>query len=119
MHRNYLGASADELVCQAKVPGEAELWAVNMAARPQVTISPTLQTFPQSQVTLYSLGRKRFARLAAEGDRVQVDITSIIIIIIIQVDEVRPWGSDALFTLQFQETERRYALQVNCSVVLP
>lgn len=83
---NYLGASADELVCQAKVPGEAELWAVNMAARPQVT--------------LYSLGRKRFARLAAEGDRVQVD-------------EVRPWGSDALFTLQFQETERRYALQTS------
>ena len=40
MVRNYLGASADELVCQAKSPGESELWAVNMAARPQVPPSP-------------------------------------------------------------------------------
>ena len=32
----FLGASADELVCTAKTPGQSELWAINLAARPQV-----------------------------------------------------------------------------------
>lgn len=33
----YLGASADKLTCTAKVPGDAELWHVHLAARPQVS----------------------------------------------------------------------------------
>ena len=48
----FLGASADNLVCSAKSPGDGELWYVNLAARPQVN--------------LRSVGRKRFARLSEE-----------------------------------------------------
>jgi fascin 1/2 len=33
----YLGASADKLTCTAKAPGDAELWHVHLAARPQVS----------------------------------------------------------------------------------
>ena len=40
----FLGASSDELVCSAKSPGEAELWSVNLAARPQVILNPDNQT---------------------------------------------------------------------------
>jgi hypothetical protein len=32
----FLGASADNLQCVAKTPGDAELWFVHLAARPQV-----------------------------------------------------------------------------------
>lgn len=32
----FLGASADSLICKAKTPGDAELWFVHLAARPQV-----------------------------------------------------------------------------------
>lgn len=32
----HLGASTDKLTCTAKVPGDAELWQVHLAARPQV-----------------------------------------------------------------------------------
>merc|ERR1712088_479431 len=34
----FLGASADNLVCSAKSPGDGELWYVNLAARPQVNL---------------------------------------------------------------------------------
>ena len=34
----FLGASADNLVCSAKSPGDGELWYVNLAARPQVNV---------------------------------------------------------------------------------
>ena len=34
----FLGASADKLTCTAKVPGDAELWHVHLAARPQVCV---------------------------------------------------------------------------------
>ncbi|KAJ8896677.1 hypothetical protein PR048_002022 [Dryococelus australis] len=33
----FLGASADKLTCTAKAPGDAELWLVHLAARPQYT----------------------------------------------------------------------------------
>ena len=32
----YLGAAGDKLVCNAKLPTDAELWTVHLAARPQV-----------------------------------------------------------------------------------
>ncbi|KAF2357589.1 Fascin domain, partial [Trinorchestia longiramus] len=31
----YLGAAGDKLVCSAKLPTDAELWTVHLAARPQ------------------------------------------------------------------------------------
>jgi len=59
MSRGYfLGASADELVCTAKTPGQSELWAINLAARPQVNIK--------------SIGRKRFARLSDNKAEIHV-----------------------------------------------
>jgi len=92
MSRGYfLGASADELVCTAKTPGQSELWAINLAARPQVNIK--------------SIGRKRFARLSDNKAE-------------IHVDENMPWGSDALFTLQFVEESRKYAIHTSNSKYL-
>jgi len=92
MSRGYfLGASSDELVCSAKSPGEAELWSVNLAARPQVNLK--------------SIGRKRFARLSDNKTE-------------IQVDENMPWGSDALFTLQFVEESKKYAIHTSNSKYL-
>ncbi|XP_037523430.1 protein singed [Rhipicephalus sanguineus] len=77
----FLGASADQLVCVAKAPGPSELWTVHLAARPQVTIR--------------SIGRRRYAHLSATGDEIQVDAAT-------------PWGEDTLFTLEFRDG--RYAL---------
>ena len=79
----FLGASADNLVCSAKSPGDGELWYVNLAARPQVN--------------LRSVGRKRFARLSEEQTE-------------IQVEENVPWGENTLFTLEFREEENKYAI---------
>jgi len=79
----FLGASTDSLVCTAKSPGDAELWFVHLAARPQVN--------------LRSVGRKRFARLSEEQTE-------------IQVEENVPWGSDTLFTLEFREEANKYAI---------
>jgi len=79
----FLGASADNLVCTAKSPGDGELWYVHLAARPQVN--------------LRSVGRKRFARLSEERTE-------------IQVEENVPWGEDTLFTLEFREDANKYAI---------
>eukprot|EP00088_Acartia_fossae_P066962 TRINITY_DN8325_c0_g2_i4.p1 TRINITY_DN8325_c0_g2~~TRINITY_DN8325_c0_g2_i4.p1 ORF type:complete len:505 (+),score=168.65 TRINITY_DN8325_c0_g2_i4:109-1623(+) len=79
----FLGASADNLVCRAKSPGDNELWYVHLAARPQVN--------------LRSVGRKRFARLSEERTE-------------IQVEENVPWGEDTLFTLEFREEANKYAI---------
>jgi fascin 1 len=67
----FLGASADNLTCAAKSPGDTELWYVHLAARPQVN--------------LRSVGRKRFARLSDEKTE-------------IQVEENVPWGVGILFS---------------------
>lgn len=32
----FLGAAGDKLICTAKVPTDAELWTIHLAARPQV-----------------------------------------------------------------------------------
>lgn len=79
----FLGASADTLICSAKNPGDAELWFVHLAARPQVN--------------LFSIGRKRFAHLSDERNE-------------IHVEENVPWGEDTLFTLEFREEANKYAI---------
>ncbi|XP_052759298.1 protein singed [Galleria mellonella] len=80
----YLGSSSDKLCCTAKVPGDAELWHVHLAARPQVN--------------LRSIGRKRFAHLSETLDEIHVDANV-------------PWGEDTLFTLEFRADEGgKYAL---------
>ena len=84
MARGYfLGASPDALICSAKTPGDAELWFVHLAARPQLN--------------LFSIGRKRFAHLSDNQDE-------------IRVDENVPWGEDTLFTLEFREEANKYAI---------
>lgn len=77
----FLGSDADKLTCTAKVPGPGELWSVHLCSRPQVT--------------LRSVGRKRYARLTESGDEIAVDSNV-------------PWGSDTLFTLEFRDGQ--YAL---------
>ncbi|XP_022702733.1 protein singed-like isoform X3 [Varroa jacobsoni] len=72
----FLGASGDQLICNTKAPSSAELWTVHLAARPQVTIK--------------SVGRRRFARLSEAQDEIQVDATT-------------PWGENTLFTLEFRD----------------
>ena len=79
----FLGASPDALICSAKTPGDAELWFVHLAARPQLN--------------LFSIGRKRFAHLSDNQDE-------------IRVDENVPWGEDTLFTLEFREEANKYAI---------
>lgn len=80
----FLGSSSDKLQCTAKVPGDAELWHVHLAARPQVN--------------LRSVGRKRFAHLSDNLDEIHVDANI-------------PWGEDTLFTLEFRQDDGgKYAL---------
>merc|ERR1711881_167402 len=84
MARGYfLGASSDTLICTAKHPGDAELWYVHLAARPQVN--------------LLSVGRKRFAHLSDDQRE-------------IHVEENVPWGEDTLFTLEFREEANKYSI---------
>ena len=59
---------------------------VNLAARPQVN--------------LRSVGRRRFAHLSDAGDEIQVDANI-------------PWGSTTLFTLEFREDSRYYAIHTS------
>ncbi|CAG7836451.1 unnamed protein product [Allacma fusca] len=73
----YLGAGPDVLTCTAKNPTDSELWSIHLGARPQVTIK--------------SVGRKRYAHLAESGDEIYVD-TNV------------PWGADTLFTLEFRDS---------------
>ncbi|XP_064078039.1 protein singed-like isoform X1 [Macrobrachium nipponense] len=80
----FLGAAGDKLICSAKVPTDAELWTIHLAARPQVN--------------LRSLGRKRYAHLNEEGTEIEVDANV-------------PWGEDTLFTLEFRD--HKYAIHTS------
>jgi hypothetical protein len=66
-----------------QVPGEAELWTVHLAARPQVNVR--------------SVGRKRFAHLSESGEEIQVDANVA-------------WGPSHLFTLEFRPDRLKYAI---------
>lgn len=72
----FLGAAPDKLICTAKAPADSEYWSVHIAARPQVTLK--------------SVGRKRYAHLAENEDEIYVDSNV-------------PWGADTLFTLEFRD----------------
>jgi hypothetical protein len=56
----YLGADVEKLICTAKIPNKPETWAIHLAARPQVTLK--------------SVGRKRYAHLSENGEEVHVVI---------------------------------------------
>ena len=71
-----MGANNEGLQCTAKTPGDAELWYVHLAARPQINLK--------------SIGRKRYAHLSESQEE-------------IHVEENVPWGEDTLFTLEFRE----------------
>ena len=87
----FLGASPNDLICSARTPGDAELWYVNLAIRPQVN--------------LRSVERKRFARLSEDET-------------VIEVVENVPWGNDTLFTLEFREEEKKYAIHSSNNMFL-
>eukprot|EP00094_Tigriopus_californicus_P007108 TCALIF_06843-PA protein Name:"Similar to sn Protein singed (Drosophila melanogaster)" AED:0.13 eAED:0.13 QI:0/0.85/0.87/1/0.85/0.75/8/1320/514 len=87
----FLGASQDNIQCNAKSPGDAELWFVHLAARPQVN--------------LRSVGRKRYAHLSENQEE-------------IQVEENVPWGEDTLFTLEFLEEANKYAIHTCTNMYL-
>ena len=87
----FLGGSSDNLHCNAKTPGDAELWHVHLAARPQVN--------------LRSVGRKRFAHLSEDQSE-------------IHVEENVPWGEDTLFTLEFREESNKYAVHTCTNMYL-
>ncbi|CAB4066789.1 FSCN1 [Lepeophtheirus salmonis] len=82
----FLGASSDNLICSAKSPGDAELWFVHLAARPQVNLK--------------SIGRKRFAHLSENQEE-------------IHVEENVPWGEDTLFTLEFPRRDGKLTSGLN------
>jgi len=79
----FLGATSEKLVCSAKIAEDPELWFANLAVRPHVN--------------LRSAGRKRYARLSEDQTQ-------------IQVEENVPWGSETLFTLEFQEESNKYSV---------
>jgi len=82
----FLGAASDKLICTAKSPTENELWFVHLAARPQTN--------------LRSIGRRRFAHLSDLGDEIHVDANI-------------PWGASTLFTLEFRDDSRHYAIHTS------
>ena len=81
VHGAYFGGSSDLLKCVAK-PGDSELWSIHLAMHPQVNVM--------------SCRRTRFAHLDTKTDT-------------IQATEIIPWGADAMLTLEFDESQGRYA----------
>lgn len=83
----FFGGSGDNLRCYEKAPTNTERWVVRLAVHPQVSIQ--------------NLGRKKYARLATDSNEQGC----------IQIDEMTPWGQDALITLEYEESVRKYAVR--------
>lgn len=79
-HGYFFGGTGDNLHCFSKQVGDAELWTPHLAVHPQVN--------------LRNVNRKRYAHL--EEDE-------------LHVNELIPWGHDALITLEFKEL--KYAVR--------
>jgi hypothetical protein len=80
----YLSATSDKLTCTSpKAVSLSEYWTLHLAARPQVTLK--------------SVGRKRYAHLADSEEEIYVDANV-------------PWGADTLFTLEFREETGTYGV---------
>ena len=82
VHGAYFGGTGDQLKCVAK-PGSAELWCIQLAMHPQVN--------------LRSSRRTRFAHLNTKTDA-------------LEATEIIPWGADATITLEFDESQGKYAI---------
>lgn len=80
-HGYYFGGSEDALRCYEKTPSESEWWTVRLAVHPQVNFK--------------NVNRKKYARLADDDT--------------IHVDNVIPWGPNALLTLEF--VDGKYAVK--------
>ena len=78
----FFGATEDTVLCYEKAPTASEWWTVRLAVHPQLN--------------LRNVNRKKYAHLSSESGR-------------LQVDEVIPWGADALITLEF--VGGKYALK--------
>ena len=78
----YFGGTTDQLKCVAK-PTATELWCIQFAMHPQVN--------------LRSSRRTRYAHLNTKTDT-------------LEATEVIPWGADAMITLEFDETQGKYAI---------
>ncbi|ELU16787.1 hypothetical protein CAPTEDRAFT_158885 [Capitella teleta] len=80
----YFGGSEDMLKVYEKQPTASEWWTIRLGVHPQVNIR--------------SIIRSRYARHHPENER-------------IQFDELTPWGSDALITLEF--LDGKYAVKAS------
>ena len=78
----YFGGENDQLKCIAKPTG-TELWCIQLAMHPQVNLKSSRRT--------------RFAHLNTKTDT--LDATEII-----------PWGADAMITLEFDDSQGKYAI---------
>ncbi|XP_072839010.2 fascin [Pogona vitticeps] len=106
-HRRFFGGTEDRLSCFAQAVSGAEKWSVHLAMHPQVH--------------LFSLTRKRYARLSLAAPSAPaapapagagVGVAGAVAPLPpgeVAVDRDVPWGTDSLVTLFFQE--QRYGLQ--------
>ncbi|TRY53904.1 hypothetical protein DNTS_005343 [Danionella cerebrum] len=78
----YFGGSAEYLSCFAQTIGESELWTMHLALHPQAN--------------LFSITRKRYARLSTQDDEISMDSNI-------------PWGVDSLITLVY--LDGKYSLK--------
>lgn len=74
VNKYYFGATEDSVLCYEKSPTKSEYWTIRLAVHPHVNIK--------------NVNRKKYAHLSKENDK-------------LQVDELTPWGEDALITLEF------------------
>ena len=70
----FFGATDDTVLCYEKAPTASEWWTVRLAIHPQVNLK--------------NVNRKKFAHYNSDAQK-------------LTVDEVIPWGADALITMEY------------------